>query len=116
VLFPGFISDVGSYLELIDIFLLTSFSEGASMTLLEAMAYSKPIVATAVGGNIELVEPDESGLLIDSDDADALTHSLLQLSSDEALRARLGAGARAAFIERFTRKSMVENYEKLYSS
>jgi len=50
VLFPGFVSDIGSYLDLIDIFLLTSFSEGASMTLLEAMAYAKPIVATAVGG------------------------------------------------------------------
>jgi len=114
VLFPGFVSDIGSYLELVDIFLLTSFSEGASMTLLEAMAYSKPIVATAVGGNTELIESDVAGLLINSDDADALTRSLSQLCSDEALRTRLGIGARAAFLEQFTRKLMIENYEKLY--
>jgi len=114
VRFTGFITDVGAYLKTIDVFLLTSYSEGTSMTLLEAMACSNAIIATAVGGNVEIIENKHSGILVESGNIDALWESLELLLGDRNLRERLGDNANTEYQARFTRRSMLLAYEKHY--
>lgn len=114
VIISGFVRDVVSYLSLIDIFLLTSFSEGTSMALLEAMSLAKPIIATEVGGNVELLNHNETALLVESDDEEGLVMGLRSMLEDSQLRTRLGLGAKAEFIEKFNVSQMTRRYEKLY--
>jgi glycosyltransferase involved in cell wall biosynthesis len=78
-----------------DIFVLSTFSEGLPMTVLEAMAAGLPVVASAVGGIPELVVDGETGLTFRAGDADALAAALARLLDDPALRRRLGAAGRA---------------------
>lgn len=114
VVISGYVQDVPNYLNLVDVFLLTSFSEGTSMALLEAMSMKKPVIATKVGGNIELLEHESSGLLIDSDDEAALASSYVQLLSNPELRARLGQAASESFQRKFHVSMMSSAYEELY--
>ncbi len=112
--FTGFITNIGDYLDAIDIFLLTSFSEGTSMTLLEAMAVGKVIVATAVGGTVEVLEHERTALLIESDDTQALVDRLIELSIDQENRQRLSKAARLEYAERFSVQKMSNAYQVLY--
>ncbi len=116
VFFAGFISDIADHLDSMDIFLLTSFSEGTSMTLLEAMSLQKPIVATRVGGNIEVIDDQKTGVLIESDDTDALVAAVERLVGDCRLSEALGEQAQHVFHARFSLQHMVLNYEQLYDS
>ena len=83
VRFLGFREDVSALLSLMGIFVLPSLSEGLSIALLEAMASGKPVIATDVGGNPEVVVDDETGFLVPPRDADALAAKLLLLLADE---------------------------------
>ena len=112
--FTGFITDIAAHLNAIDFFLLTSFSEGTSMTLLEAMSVGKVVIATSVGGNVEVVENGVSGVLISSDDTAALVANVLRLSNDATEVQRLSEGAVAAYSQRFSVEQMVAGYENLY--
>jgi glycosyltransferase involved in cell wall biosynthesis len=91
--FLGNRSDVADLLPAFDIFALCSSTEGLSIALLEACASSLAVVATNVGGNPEIIQDGQTGLLIPVDDHDALRNALHSLLADPALRARLGAGA-----------------------
>ena len=115
VFFTGFVSDIAAHLDAIDVFLLTSWSEGTSMTLLEAMSFAKPVIATRVGGNVEILEEGRSALLIDAGDVSALADAVGRLADDAGLQKRLGRGAQACRAERFEPQGMVAAYEALYS-
>ena len=78
-----------------DALALCSAYEGLSHVLLEAMEAAKPIVATAVGGNLELIRDGENGLLVPYGDAEALAKTLLRLVSEPGLGSQLGRRARA---------------------
>jgi sugar transferase (PEP-CTERM/EpsH1 system associated) len=114
VTFTGSSEEVPDLLRTIDAFALPSISEGMSNTLLEAMATGLPVIATSVGGNIEVVEHERSGWLIDTRDAEALASHLATLASTETLRAQYGAAARKRVIERFSLERMLEGYSNLY--
>lgn len=114
VYFPGFITNIAAYLDAIDVFLLTSFSEGTSMTLLEAMSMKKAIVATAVGGNTEVLNSGETGVLIDSNDQQALLKELIELHENSEWRQMLGHNAQASYQSMFSRKTMSDEYSSLY--
>lgn len=114
VYFTGFVSDIAEHLQAIDIFLLTSFSEGTSMTLLEAMSMGKAIIATAVGGNVEVIDDEFSGILVPSGDVDALVDRLIYLRNNPEYMEQLRTGAKQAYIDRFSVEKMVGQYEKLY--
>jgi glycosyltransferase involved in cell wall biosynthesis len=90
-----------------DIFLLTSWAESFPYVILESMAVGLPIVASDVGGVAEALVDRESGLLVRARDAAATAAALNALLDDGALRARLGAEARRAVNERFSRDAMV---------
>ncbi len=112
--FTGFITNTGDYLDAIDVFLLTSFSEGTSMTLLEAMALGKVIVATAVGGTVEVIDHGRTGLLIESDDKQGLVDWLVELGADTMMRQSLSSACRIEYTQRFCLETMCTEYEKLY--
>ena len=114
IILTGFQSKPQEYLALMDVFLLPSFSEGTSMTLLEAMCFGKPSIATAVGGTPEILEQDRTGLLISNNDEQALTAAMTKMITDLGLRLRLGEEARAAYCRKFTVGNMASNYEALY--
>lgn len=114
VIFTGFIDNPQKFLGLFEVFLLSSFSEGTSMTLLEAMSLSRPCIATSVGGNPEIVVDCETGRLIPSDDATLFAEAITALLSDDALRCSYGDAGRMRFLKEFTAERMIERYHTLY--
>jgi glycosyltransferase involved in cell wall biosynthesis len=101
VIFTGSRRDIPQLLAVLDVVVLASFYEGTSITLLEAMAAAKPVVASRVGGNEVVVEDGVSGFLVPPADEDALAERLLQLLGDEGLRQRMGRSGRRRVEERF---------------
>jgi len=112
--FLGRRSDIPSILRNMDVFILPSLSEGMSNTILEAMSTGKPVIATDVGGNSELVVPDETGILVPSDDVKALETAMRIFINAPELIKKMGAAGRKKVIKSFSIQSMVNNYEALY--
>lgn len=94
VVFAGARADVAQLLPALDVFLLPSLTEGLSIALLEAAAAALPIVATAVGGNPEIVRHGETGLLVPPADGVALREAVSELLADPQARQALGRRAR----------------------
>ncbi len=113
VVFLGQRRDVPELLRAFDVFALSSFSEGTSVTLLEAMATELPIVTTAVGGNPELVEDGVNGFLTPDDDTEAFARALAKME-DASLRRMMGEAGRAKVLERFTEEGMIEGFLSIY--
>lgn len=113
---PGAIQDVSSVLRAFDIFILPSLAEGISNTILEAMASGLPVLATAVGGNVEIVEDGRTGRLFAARDIPSLARLIAEYATDESLRAPHAHAARQAAIERFGIDRMVEQYGAIYES
>lgn len=116
VIFLGTRQDVPQLLSIMDIFILSSKSEGLPITLLEAMAASKPIIATNVGGIPEVIENGINGILIPPDNSEAMAEAVLELLKDEEKSKKLGMMARKRFENNFTLPMMVRKYEELYES
>lgn len=106
--------DVGALLPAFDMFVLPSLAEGISNTVLEAMACGVPTIATAVGGNPELVASQETGELVAPNDARALADVILRFARDRALRLRMSAAARRRAVECFSLEQMVSRYALVY--
>lgn len=101
-------------LNAMDVFVLPSLGEGMSNTLLEAMACGKPVLATNVGGNPEIIEKDEHGWLFSPGNIAWLAEKLALLAGDPTLIHQLGTAARRRAIEAFSLNRMLENYRGLY--
>jgi len=114
VIFTGFIDHPQRYINLFDIFLLSSFSEGTSMTLLESMCLSRPCVVTDVGGNSEIVINGQTGRLTPTDDKSKFANAILELLESQQLREEFGARARASFEKNFTAGVMIDSYQSMY--
>ncbi len=115
--FLGERDDVADILRMMDIFVLPSKSEGICNALLEAMATGLPIVATAVGGNTELIQDGSTGLLIPSDDEDAMASALNSFLNDSPdRREQIEQNARKRAEKEFSLRCMIEAYESLYAS
>ena len=114
IIFTGFQVNPQRYLALMDIFLLSSLSEGTSMTLLEAMSFHKPCVVTDAGGNPEIVLHEETGLVSKNEDEAAFAESMMRLVEDESLRMKLGDTGRKRYEEYFSVSSMANQYEAIY--
>lgn len=106
--------DVPDVLRGLDAFVLPSRAEGISNTILEAMATGLPIVATAVGGNVELLEHGVTGTLVPSGHVDAMATALLEDLAQPQLARQRGEAARSAVQRRFSLDSMVAAYGDLY--
>ena len=116
VTFLGERSDVRETLAALDVFVLPSRTEGMSNALLEAQATSLPVVATAVGGNPEVVAADATGLLVPADDPPAMARAIADLVAAPARAAALGAGGRRRVEERYGARAMVQRLEAVYDA
>lgn len=112
--FLGARKDVPEILRAFDVFVLSSESEGMSNTILEAMASARPVVATAVGGNPELVVDRETGLLVPPHDPPAMAAAIMKLLRDTALCRQMGWLGRQRVEEKFSLEVMVQNYANIY--
>ncbi|CAN7662439.1 TIGR03088 family PEP-CTERM/XrtA system glycosyltransferase [Pseudoduganella sp. LjRoot289] len=112
--FAGASSEVPRMLAALDVFVLPSLSEGISNTILEAMASGLPVLATAVGGNVELVRAGEEGAFFEPGDVAGLARLMGVYSGDAALRRAHGAAARAGALARYSMPAMVSNYMAVY--
>jgi glycosyltransferase involved in cell wall biosynthesis len=115
-LMPGFREDVDRWIPCFAVFCLSSRLEGLGTSLLDAMCFGVPVVATAAGGIVEAVEDGATGRLAPVGDAAALAAALVELLGDPARRARMAEAARQRFRARFTAARMVEETLRVYGT
>jgi len=108
------ISDIEDYLQAADLGLFTSDVESFCLSILEAMCFSCPSVATEVGGIPEVVESGRSGILVPHGDTGGLARAVEGLIADPGLRVRMGEAARLRARTLFSAAAIVTRYEELY--
>ncbi len=111
---PGERADIPELMAAMDIFVLPSLGEGISNTILEAMATGLPVIATRVGGNLELVHEGTTGFLVPPADPDAMAHALLNYVRDADQRHAHGHAARTIIDRQFSLDAMVQGYLSVY--
>ncbi|MGQ9611022.1 MAG: glycosyltransferase family 4 protein [bacterium] len=116
IIFLGKRRDISELMSIFDIFVLSSISEGLSLTLLEAMAAKKPVVATHVGGNPEVVQDNVTGILVPPRNPLALAQALIILIKDKKKLFEMGESGRRRVEQYFSIDVMLEKYEKVYRS
>ncbi|HLA71760.1 MAG TPA: glycosyltransferase [Steroidobacteraceae bacterium] len=114
IVLTGYRDDARQLAQCMDLFVLSSLSEGTSMALLEAMSAGVPVAVTAVGGNPEIVSSGETGWVVPSDDVGALSAALTDAMADAPLRAQRAAAGQRRFNERFRFETMLDRYRELY--
>jgi len=114
VFLAGFRADAFELTKGCDLFVMSSIHEGLCTAIVDAMAASKAVVATAVGGVPEVVVDGETGFLVDPRDHRAMAARLVQLLRDESLRARMGAAGLRRARKLFTVERMVEETAAVY--
>ncbi len=115
VRFLGHRDDLRDLLAAMDVFVLPSHSEGMSNTLLEAMAAGVPVVASAVGGNTEIVRDQQDGLIFPAGDIEQLHTRLALLCNNSPYRQHLGQSGYARVVRAFSIQAMIARYEELYN-
>jgi L-malate glycosyltransferase len=110
----GFRSDVRSLVQSLDLFVLSSLSEGTSIALLEAMAAGIPAAVTEVGGNTEVVLKDATGWTVPSNSPEALTAAIVDAARNADRRKRLALAGQQRFEQQFSWAGMVEAYRQCY--
>jgi glycosyltransferase involved in cell wall biosynthesis len=117
VIFAGFQAYPENYLAAMDLFLLSSHTEGTSMTLLEAISMGIPAVATAVGGNPEIIDDGKTGYLTAPDDKDEFKDAVIRFRNQgEAFRKEVSEACKERFARRFSVATMTDNYTACYRS
>ncbi|MFC1823757.1 glycosyltransferase family 4 protein [Thermodesulfobacteriota bacterium] len=125
VIFTGWQKDMPLLYGVMDILVLTSLNEGTPVTLIEAMASAKPVVATDVGGvrdllgevdgkRTDIYEPAQNGVIIPSQKADVLAQALLYLHENRDFSKRLGKQARNFVLDRYSKDRLLNDMDALY--
>jgi len=115
VILTGYIAKPQNYIDIMDIYLLSSLSEGTSMTLLEAMSLSKPCVVTHAGGNPEIILNGGNGFVTPNDDSSEFAQAIIRLCNDASLRKKMGEASRLRFKDEFSTTTMTGQFAKLYA-
>ena len=110
----GRVIDIPLFLSSLDVAVLTSRSEGLSNAILEHMAAGRPIVATAVGGNVELIKDRINGILVPPEDPKAVANAVGRLLDNPELAGQLGASAKHQVEQKYSLSAMVKRYEDFY--
>jgi len=111
---PGERSDVAHIMQGLHAFALPSLGEGISNTILEAMASALPVVATAVGGNADLVLQDKTGFITPPADPQAMAQQLVALAGNPWLAFKMGQAGRQRVVSTFSMQAMVATYQRVY--
>jgi glycosyltransferase involved in cell wall biosynthesis len=106
--------DIWQYYALMDVFVLTSLWEGLPYAILEAMAMSKPVVATDISGCRDIVVDGKTGLLVPPRDDRAIAGAILKLLADAPLRKRMGEQGRQLVEQKYRIESKIKELEKTY--
>jgi glycosyltransferase involved in cell wall biosynthesis len=114
VILAGQHSDMPGIYAAMDVFVLPSLNEGLPMTILEAMAASKPVIATRVGAIPSVIRDGETGLLVDPGDTYGLRSAVARLLSAPDLCRRIGAAGHAWVSKHYTSEAMALKYRQMY--
>jgi glycosyltransferase involved in cell wall biosynthesis len=115
-LFVGYQSDVARFYSAIDALVLPSVNEGTPVSVIEALAARRPVVATRVGGTPDVIRDGVDGYLVDVGDTNALSERLAGLASDPERRARMGSEGHERVLGRYAVERLVDDIDLLYRS
>ncbi len=125
VMFLGSRNDPENFYPALDIVALTSLNEGTPLSLIEAMASQRPVIATAVGGVVDLLGPEisstdgysicERGIAVKGHDTDAFARGLARLVDDEPLRSELAARGQQFVLQNYSKDRLLRDIAALYS-
>lgn len=112
--FTGERGDIPALLQSMDVFVMTSFYEGMSNSIMEAMTMELPVVVTDVGGNRELVIDGETGYLCPTNDAKTLAERVVNLIKNEKQAERMGKSGKERIVNEFGIERMIQDTENIY--
>ena len=112
----GEVEDIRSHMKACDIYVQPSISEGLGKTVIEAMAYSKPIIVTRCGGPEEIIQDQMSGEVVPVKNADALANSIINFLKDMDRAKRMGQSAKSFLIKKLNIELTVDKTSKVYRS
>jgi glycosyltransferase involved in cell wall biosynthesis len=112
IIFTGFVENIKSFMQSIDIFILPSLWEGFGYVSIEAMACNKPVVAFSTGSNPEIIEDDKTGFLVNCYDTNELAEKVSLLISNQALRLAFGKAGRKKVENTFNSEITVRSTRK----
>ena len=115
-LFVGYQENVARFYDAMDVLLLTSVNEGTPVSVIEALAAGRPVVATRVGGVSDVVRDGVDGFLAEVADVESLAARLAELAGDPELRTRMGNAGRAHVVDRYAVERLVDDIDRLYRS
>jgi glycosyltransferase involved in cell wall biosynthesis len=113
-LFVGYQDDVGRFYEVFDVLVLPSANEGTPVSVIEALAAGRPVVATGVGGVPDVVEDGVDGFLVDAGDVGAIGARLSELAGDVDLRRTMADAGQSRMRERYAVDRLVDDVDRLY--
>lgn len=113
IIMTGFRNDIPEILPDLDLFLITSETEGLGTSILDAFACQAPVVATQAGGIPEIVRPDYSGILAPVKDSNKLAEGVLKMLNDETYKQKMIAGSQK-ILETFTTRAVAERTSQVY--
>jgi len=113
--FAGDRQDVKKIMPCLDVFVLASLTEGLPLTVLEAMACRRPVVASRVGGIPEIINDGVSGLLVNPGDVSALSSAVRKLLNNEGMSGRMGNEGHNRVVQLFTARKMARDTEEVYT-
>ena len=114
VRFLGWRHDLAALYATLDVVVLSSRNEGTPVSVIEAMAAGRAVVATDVGGVGDVIDHEETGVLVPAARPDALAEAIQRLATDEAARRRLGSSARRSVAARFSAVRLVDDVDRRY--
>ncbi|MGD9127621.1 MAG: glycosyltransferase family 4 protein [Planctomycetia bacterium] len=112
----GSVEMIPNFLAMLDVAVLPSRAEGLSNALLEYMAAGRPIVATCVGGNPELIQHEWTGLLAEPENAESIAENITELLKNSFLAEQLATRAQQAITERFAIETIARQHEEVYTA
>ena len=115
IIFTGNRKDIPELLNLFDVFVLSSLSEGTSLSLLEAMASGLPAVVTNVGGNTALIKHEVNGLVVEPKNIEQISDSIIEILSDSDKYEKFRKNTLLHVHQNYSISSMIEKYEKEYN-
>lgn len=114
LVFTGYREDVDQIMAELDVFVLTSRSEGFSLTTVEAMASGLPVVATRCGGPEEIIDDGHTGMLVDVGDMEEMARAVEKVRENPSIGRKLGDAAHRKVAQEYSRSRMIDSYEVLY--
>ena len=113
MIFPGYVDNIWQYYRAMDVFILPSRAEGFSLSLLEAMSYELPVIASNIPGNNEIIIHNKNGMLFPLKKIDKLHAAIIKIISEPDFSRKLSIAARKSVLEKFTYSNIVNRFDEV---